>query len=322
MGQENARREWNLIHNIVSSLPRYKKRAERTIIAFTLSTILAIFLSTLVPNLTAAQELTYPDPFEPKNNATGVAASNVQFAWKPFYAGILKYSFELSENFDMSAPVTAIEVAGTRYTYHGTLKYDTRYYWRVIASEPPGGTWSPISNFKTQAKPSAAPPSDSSSPSNTEGTDWLLIGLIIAGIAVVALFIFILMKPKTQLRSQNQWQRFQQQPTGYQQTSTCPSCGSSNPPGQKFCNNCGTSLLGRVQQQVTDTQQGTVCPACGSTNSPERKFCNNCGTSLLSKGQQQSQEIHQAYTCPICGAALVTGSNPCPNCGTWLNWEA
>ena len=80
MIQETDREKLKLIHNAGLSLSRYKKKAEHTAIAFTLATILAIFLSTLVPNLTAAQELTYPDPFEPKNNATGVAASNVQFA--------------------------------------------------------------------------------------------------------------------------------------------------------------------------------------------------------------------------------------------------
>jgi len=47
----------------------------------------------------------------------------------------------------------------------------------------------------------------------------------------------------------------------------CPSCGSENEPGRKFCGECGTSLA-------------RVCPSCGTPNAPGAKFCGECGTPL------------------------------------------
>ncbi|MDP9342773.1 MAG: zinc ribbon domain-containing protein [Actinomycetota bacterium] len=48
---------------------------------------------------------------------------------------------------------------------------------------------------------------------------------------------------------------------------TCPSCGTENPPGGKFCSECGTSLA-------------LTCPSCGSAVAAEAKFCSECGTPL------------------------------------------
>ena len=48
---------------------------------------------------------------------------------------------------------------------------------------------------------------------------------------------------------------------------TCPSCGSTNVTGAKFCNECGTRLA-------------SGCPGCGAENAPGAKFCNECGTRL------------------------------------------
>jgi class 3 adenylate cyclase/tetratricopeptide (TPR) repeat protein len=47
----------------------------------------------------------------------------------------------------------------------------------------------------------------------------------------------------------------------------CTSCGHENPPGQKFCGECG----GRLE---------AVCPSCQSKNPPGQKFCGECGTAL------------------------------------------
>jgi len=47
----------------------------------------------------------------------------------------------------------------------------------------------------------------------------------------------------------------------------CPSCGTDNPPGQKFCGECGAPLA-------------ATCPSCGSTNPPGQKFCGECGAAL------------------------------------------
>ena len=46
---------------------------------------------------------------------------------------------------------------------------------------------------------------------------------------------------------------------------TCPSCGTPNEPGRKFCGECGTKLA-------------AVCAACGTPNPPTARFCGECGT--------------------------------------------
>jgi predicted ATPase/class 3 adenylate cyclase len=50
-------------------------------------------------------------------------------------------------------------------------------------------------------------------------------------------------------------------------TIACPSCGSENETGRKFCGECGKVLA-------------QVCPSCGTANPPTVKFCGECGTSL------------------------------------------
>lgn len=48
---------------------------------------------------------------------------------------------------------------------------------------------------------------------------------------------------------------------------TCRSCGAENAAGSRFCNGCGTSLLGH-------------CPSCGAENTPAARFCAQCGAKL------------------------------------------
>jgi class 3 adenylate cyclase/tetratricopeptide (TPR) repeat protein len=47
----------------------------------------------------------------------------------------------------------------------------------------------------------------------------------------------------------------------------CPSCGTENPEGKRFCGNCGTALA-------------MACEACGSPNPPGNRFCGECGAGL------------------------------------------
>ncbi len=49
----------------------------------------------------------------------------------------------------------------------------------------------------------------------------------------------------------------------------CPKCGTANPVGAKFCNNCGSTLGSTVK-----------CSNCGQDNPLGSKFCNNCGNKL------------------------------------------
>lgn len=47
----------------------------------------------------------------------------------------------------------------------------------------------------------------------------------------------------------------------------CPTCSFDNPPGSRFCENCGQPLE-------------FVCPNCGEAVTPTAKFCRNCGFKL------------------------------------------
>jgi class 3 adenylate cyclase/tetratricopeptide (TPR) repeat protein len=48
---------------------------------------------------------------------------------------------------------------------------------------------------------------------------------------------------------------------------TCPSCGTENRPGRKFCSQCGHALA-------------RTCAACGAPNDAEDRFCGECGSAL------------------------------------------
>jgi class 3 adenylate cyclase len=50
-------------------------------------------------------------------------------------------------------------------------------------------------------------------------------------------------------------------------SATCPSCGTSNPAGTKFCSECGTRLV-------------LACTTCGAAILPGGKFCGECGTRV------------------------------------------
>ena len=45
---------------------------------------------------------------------------------------------------------------------------------------------------------------------------------------------------------------------------TCPSCGTTNRPGRKFCLECGSAL-------------DAACPSCGAPLEAGAKFCGECG---------------------------------------------
>lgn len=71
----------------------------------------------------------------------------------------------------------------------------------------------------------------------------------------------------------------------------CPSCGTKNPKGQKFCKECGAKL-------------GITCPSCGAFLTPDSKFCTTCGSPLGEKKR-----------CPQCNAEVEPGKNFCGQCG-------
>jgi hypothetical protein len=56
---------------------------------------------------------------------------------------------------------------------------------------------------------------------------------------------------------------------------SCPSCGASGEPGQRFCAKCGSSL------EPAAAPKESACPSCGVDTDPtEDAFCWNCGAGL------------------------------------------
>ena len=48
----------------------------------------------------------------------------------------------------------------------------------------------------------------------------------------------------------------------------CPSCGTENKPGRRFCAQCAAPL-------------STGCPSCGAANDPDDRFCGECAAPLV-----------------------------------------
>src|SRR5512138_2339064 len=67
---------------------------------------------------------------------------------------------------------------------------------------------------------------------------------------------------------------------------TCPSCGSDNRPGTKFCVRCGTRLA-------------LACPGCGSPVEGGELFCGECGFDLRpAQGADRSPSSRQQPSQP------------------------
>ncbi|HEX3559962.1 MAG TPA: SPFH domain-containing protein [Pyrinomonadaceae bacterium] len=82
------------------------------------------------------------------------------------------------------------------------------------------------------------------------------------------------------------------------QMTPCPKCGTANPVGAKFCQNCGANT--QPQQQAATV----TCPNCQAQVQAGVKFCNNCGQSLEPKA------------CKNCNTPIPAGAKFCGNCGT------
>ena len=57
----------------------------------------------------------------------------------------------------------------------------------------------------------------------------------------------------------------------------CPSCGSENRVGAKFCNECAAPFVG-------------ACPQCGFANPPSARFCSECAAPLLASAAGTSAQ--------------------------------
>jgi len=82
------------------------------------------------------------------------------------------------------------------------------------------------------------------------------------------------------------------------QMMACPKCGTGNPPGVKFCSNCGAPQA--------PPQAATVeCSNCHAQVPGGSKFCPSCGNPM----------VHEITECPQCHSKVTPGSKFCGECG-------
>jgi hypothetical protein len=96
----------------------------------------------------------------PEPGATDAPITNIAFVWDS-EAAFDSYDWVLSENADLSAPVaTATGLTTKAYTFTGSLKYDTVYFWQVSAYWWNGALMSSsgIGTFYTVTEPAGPPP--------------------------------------------------------------------------------------------------------------------------------------------------------------------
>ena len=55
----------------------------------------------------------------------------------------------------------------------------------------------------------------------------------------------------------------------------CPNCGSSNPEGTNFCQDCGMKLASAVAEGKR------FCSSCGAEIAAGNQFCTSCGTKIV-----------------------------------------
>jgi hypothetical protein len=118
----------------------------------------------------------------------------------------------------------------------------------------------------------------------------------------------------------------------------CPNCGSQQPDGAAFCDDCGAKLgelvpapppaaapSAAAPARPAPTKRAPTCPACGATVMPGEPFCKNCGVALgaataapvppAAAAAAPAPAVVGALTCSNCGAQLEPGGNFCDSCG-------
>jgi class 3 adenylate cyclase/tetratricopeptide (TPR) repeat protein len=72
---------------------------------------------------------------------------------------------------------------------------------------------------------------------------------------------------------------------------TCPTCGTENEPGGRFCEACGTPL-------------SATCPSCGEPVKVDARFCRNCGMQIAAAPPQPAAA--SAPTAPTAERRMVS----------------
>jgi membrane protease subunit (stomatin/prohibitin family) len=102
---------------------------------------------------------------------------------------------------------------------------------------------------------------------------WEVFGLLIAVIVVLVAWRF--MSGASAMRSAPA--RTQPAPTQRvvvaEPPVNCPACATPNASANRFCSECGATLVPPAPESIT-------CPSCATLNPPGQAFCGECGTRL------------------------------------------
>jgi len=132
------------------------------------------------------------DLASPDDGASNLPLTAIGFTWSSV-SDATSYDWVLSANADLSSPVeTKTGLTGTAYTYTGTLKTNTTYFWRVTAMKD-GSVFSEsdISTFTTAPAPVPPPPAPPAPPApTTPAWVWVVIGIGAVLVIVVIVLIF------------------------------------------------------------------------------------------------------------------------------------
>jgi class 3 adenylate cyclase/tetratricopeptide (TPR) repeat protein len=80
----------------------------------------------------------------------------------------------------------------------------------------------------------------------------------------------------------------------------CPGCAAPNPSTGRFCQECGTRLVG-------------TCPSCSAAVTPTQKFCGECGTAITGAasiaptvgGRDERESLTERRVCSVLFCDLV-----------------
>ncbi len=93
--------------------------------------------------------------------------------------------------------------------------------------------------------------------------DWILLIIIITGIAVSVLTLLYGVHPEY-FKLKIKEKKIETPPLPKESPWKCPKCGNENRKHSKFCDKCGV-------------EKDPICPKCGITARPGALFCDNCG---------------------------------------------
>jgi DNA-directed RNA polymerase subunit RPC12/RpoP len=131
--------------------------------------------------------------------------------------------------------------------------------------------------------------------------NWILTVLTLTFVVVLLVLLFFLYQG-IRVYLENKGLSISERLTPPQEETSyivCPNCGFKNPPGSKFCVNCGADISEIKIEETTAKGETTtkeeiayvVCPKCGFKNPPGSKFCVNCGTPLEISRRKTNEKI-------------------------------